>query len=537
MEGDATKWTLTATVSIVLAVSALAWGLMVVRRNRSVLDLWLCVVMQVWIIEVMLSSLLDAARFDLGFYVGRLYGLAASCFVLAVRIQDFSTRQRSLVAAKGGLRIEATNLRKEISANVAALERANAALETSERAARLQAQRLTTLIENLPFGVTLVGSDMRHEAFNRRFLDLFRLSGDALRVGDGFEKFTRHKAALGEFGEGDIEWDVRARIKRQASPATERIERERSDGTTLEVFLIPLSDGSFVIAYFDITDRKKRLLQTVRAQKLEAIGSLTGGIAHDFNNMLTVMIGNLDFLRAHLQDDARATGFVDDAAHAARQASDLTRRLLAFARQQTLDPRPVDVGTLIQRTATLLRRTLGDNIVVRTIGETDLWPAFVDEGQCEAAIVNLAVNARDAMPGGGELLIETRNAVLESDYAGMQVDVRAGDYIVVEVTDNGVGIPPENIGRIFEPFFSTKEDFRGTGLGLAMVYGFVKQTGGHISVYSEVGRAPRSVFTFRAPPPTPRARFPIPRASRRGRRGGAAAKRSSSSTTIRPYGM
>ncbi len=510
MANNATTWTLTTVVSIVLAINAVALALVYRWRNRSTLDLWLCVVMAAWIFEVGLSSLLDAARYDLGFYLGRIYGLAASCFVLLVLIQDINTRQWHLALGKRDLNIRAQGLEQDLQWQVVALQRSSAELEAKELDLRRQALNLTTLIENLPFGVTLIGPDLRIITFNRKFIELFGLDEAAFAAGHSFEKFIRQMAEKGEYGPGDAETLTRDRMRNLGNQRRAKFERERPDGSTLEIHHIPLVDGSFVYAYFDISDRKKRLQQAVRAQKLEAVGSLTGGIAHDFNNMLTVMIGNLDFLRLHLRDDAAGQEYVTDATHAARQASDLTRQLLAFAKKQALDPKSVDIGGLVHNAVKLLRRTLGDSIVIRSTAAPSLWNAFVDEGQLEAAIVNLSVNARDAMPNGGDLLIEARNEVLEADYAAAQVDVKPGDYVLVEVTDSGIGIPPENLPRIFEPFFSTKEDFRGTGLGLAMVYGFVKQSGGHISVYSEVGKGTTvRLYLPRMPDKLARATAPV----------------------------
>jgi signal transduction histidine kinase/CheY-like chemotaxis protein len=488
MADNATTWTLTIVVSLVLAINVVALVFVYRRRERSALDLWLCVVTVVWICEIGLSSLLDAARFDLGFYLGRIYGLAASCFVLLVLIQDINTRQWHLAMGKRELNLRAQGLERDLQWHGVALQQSSAALEASELDVRRKALNLTTLIENLPFGLTLVGPDLRIHAFNRKFTELFGLAAPDFTIGYPFEKFVRSMAEKGEYGPGDPETLIRERLAKLSDRSRAKFERERPDGTTLEIHHIPLSDGSFVYAYFDISDRKKRLQQAVRAQKLEAVGSLTGGIAHDFNNMLTVMIGNLDFLRLHLRDDTAGQEYVTDAMHAARQAADLTRQLLAFAKQQTLEPKSVDIGGLLYNVVKLLRRTLGDNIEIRSIASPSLWNALIDEGQLEAAIVNLAVNARDAMPNGGDLVIEARNEILEADYAAAQTDVKPGDYVLIEVTDSGTGIPPENLPRIFEPFFSTKEDFRGTGLGLAMVYGFVKQSGGHISVYSEMGK-------------------------------------------------
>ena len=232
-------------------------------------------------------------------------------------------------------------------------------------------------------------------------------------------------------------------------------------------------------------------------QKLESVGQLTGGIAHDFNNHLTIILGNLDTLRRRLlipspdqSGEERAAALlkpVDYALQGARSAAQLTQRLLAFARQQPLEPVKLDVNELVSGLTELLRRTLGERITLESVLAGGLWPSFADANQVEAALINLCVNARDAMPDGGKLTIETSNAYLDEAYADQFDDVRPGQYVLLSVTDTGTGIAPEVLQRIFEPFFTTKPAGKGSGLGLAMVYGFVKQSGGHIRIYSELG--------------------------------------------------
>jgi signal transduction histidine kinase/ActR/RegA family two-component response regulator len=228
-----------------------------------------------------------------------------------------------------------------------------------------------------------------------------------------------------------------------------------------------------------------------QAQKMEAIGNLTGGMAHDFNNLLGVIIGNLDILLEQLAETPKV--LAQAALDAALRGADLTRRLLAFARQQPLQPQRVDINNLVSGITKLLSRTLGENIEISLNLGPDIWPIVADPAQLEAAITNLATNARDAMPQGGKLIVSTLNTALDVDYAAQHTDVKPGDYAVIEVSDTGSGMPPEIVARIFEPFFTTKERGKGTGLGLAMVFGFIKQSGGHINVYSEVG----SGTTFR----------------------------------------
>ncbi|HZB91009.1 MAG TPA: PAS domain S-box protein, partial [Stellaceae bacterium] len=237
----------------------------------------------------------------------------------------------------------------------------------------------------------------------------------------------------------------------------------------------------------DITDQRRIEEQLRQAQKMEAVGQLTGGVAHDFNNLLTVIMGNLDNLKPHLADNAEAQRMAGAILRAAGRAATLTHRLLAFARRQPLEPKPVEVNRLVAGMSELLRRSLGEGIVIETVLAGGLWRTLADPNQLESALLNLAVNARDAMPQGGKLTIETANAYLDESYAEAQEDVRPGQYVLVAVSDTGSGMSREVAERAFEPFFTTKEVGQGTGLGLPQVYGFVKQSGGHVKIYSEPG--------------------------------------------------
>ena len=238
----------------------------------------------------------------------------------------------------------------------------------------------------------------------------------------------------------------------------------------------------------DITERRLMERQLMQAQKMEAIGNLTGGMAHDFNNGLGIIIGNLDLLARAVKGDRGAEELCGEARNGAVRCAELVRQLLAFARRQPLRPRQTDVNALVQETINLLGRTLGEHITLTPALDAAMWPVLADPVQLEAALVNLATNARDAMPTGGHLDVSTRNVRLDEQYAALNPEVTAGEYALIEVSDTGTGIPPEIVGRIFEPFFTTKAPGHGTGLGLAMVFGFVKQSGGHITVYSEPGR-------------------------------------------------
>lgn len=225
-----------------------------------------------------------------------------------------------------------------------------------------------------------------------------------------------------------------------------------------------------------------------QAQKMEAVGQLTGGIAHDFNNLLQVIVGNLEILSRGLpQEMARLRRAASQAMSGARRAAALTQRLLAFARRQPLDPKPLNANTLVQGMSELLQRAMGETIRLETVGAGGLWSIEVDPNELESALLNLTVNARDAMPDGGKLTIETANSYLDEAYAARHAEVVPGQYVVISVTDTGTGMDTETMSRVFEPFFTTKADGKGTGLGLSQVYGFAKQSGGHVKLYSEIG--------------------------------------------------
>ena len=237
----------------------------------------------------------------------------------------------------------------------------------------------------------------------------------------------------------------------------------------------------------DVTERKNTEAQFRQFQKMDALGRLTGGVAHDFNNLLGIIVGNADAIAERAGSDQLMGELAQEVLSAALRGAELTKRLLAFARMQPLDPKKLDIGAVLPGVATVLRRTLGATIEVRIDAASSLWPVKADQSQVEDALLNLAINARDAMPGGGRLLIEASNEILDEEYASEHLDVVPGAYVLLSVSDTGTGIPPDIIERILEPFFTTKPPGQGTGLGLSMVYGFVKQSGGHLKIYSELG--------------------------------------------------
>ena len=237
----------------------------------------------------------------------------------------------------------------------------------------------------------------------------------------------------------------------------------------------------------DVTEQERAAEQLRNAQRMEAIGQLTGGVAHDFNNLLQVIHANLEMIERSVTDE-KALARLANATHAANRAADLTRQLLAFARRQPLEPEVISPGRLVQAMAEMLRRTLGEAIEVETVIAGGLWNTIADPAQLESALLNLSLNARDAMPDAGRLTIELANASLDDQYASRDPDITPGQYVMLAVSDTGQGMSKATVARVFEPFFSTKVEGRGTGLGLSMVHGFVKQSKGHIQIYSEPGQ-------------------------------------------------
>jgi PAS domain S-box-containing protein len=290
--------------------------------------------------------------------------------------------------------------------------------------------------------------------------------------------------------------------------------RIREDGTRFiaEVVINPIRDRSGRLTGFaniirDITRRKQaeQELEQARAalaqsQKMEAVGQLTGGIAHDFNNMLAAILGSLELLEIRQEKFSQsANRMLQVIRHAADHGAELTNRLMAFSRKQALTPTLTDINRLVSGMSELLRRTLGGSVTVETVLAGGLWPAFVDANQVESALLNLAVNARDAMDHGGTLIIETGNTFLDEGYARRHGNISVGQYSFIAVSDTGCGMQPEVLERAFEPFYTTKDVGRGTGLGLSQVYGFVRQSGGHAELYSEVGHGTTVKMYFPRP--------------------------------------
>lgn len=286
-----------------------------------------------------------------------------------------------------------------------------------------------------------------------------------------------------------------------------RFRRAEGDWATVSdrAFIIRNSAGEALRVLGSMTDITEQIQLEERlrqSQKLEAVGQLTGGVAHDFNNLLTVILGNAEQMAEEVAHDRRLKSMADITASAAMRAAELTSRLLAFGRRQALQPQIVRLNRSIADMEGLLRRTLSEDIDIEFIQSGNLWPAEIDPGQLEVALLNLVINARDAMPGGGRMTIETANARLDENHPATQYDVPPGQYVMVAVTDSGTGMTAEVLARVFDPFFTTKEVGKGSGLGLSMVYGFVRQSGGHVRIYSEPGEGTTVKLYF------PRAKVP-----------------------------
>ncbi|QFU14781.1 hybrid sensor histidine kinase/response regulator [Microvirga thermotolerans] len=361
------------------------------------------------------------------------------------------------------------------------------ARKQSEAALREREARLRSILETVPEALITIDEEGTIESFSRSAEALFgygaeEVIGSNVRIlmpppyreqHDGYLRRYRETGQRRIIGIGRV------------------VSALRKDGTVFPIELavgeVRVGDRSIYTGFIrDLTASQKIEQQLRQAQKMEAVGQLTGGIAHDFNNLLTVILGNLEMLELHLEND-RQLNLLREARETAEHGAKLTEHLLAFGRRQPLQPKVVDVRRLLDDMMPLLKRTLGEAVQVKSRFESGLWSVLVDPNQLQNAILNLAINARDAMPRGGKLTIAAQNAELDQHYAANEPEVHAGRYVMISVSDTGVGMTREVQERAFEPFFTTKEVGAGSGLGLSMLYGFIRQSNGHVALYSEPG--------------------------------------------------
>ncbi len=361
----------------------------------------------------------------------------------------------------------------------------NAALRAAQENLRRSELNFRSLVTNAPYGICRCDSTGTILDANPAFLEMLGYASGETLIG-------RH--IYGLYADTDQWFDLADFLRSPAPFKGLTAEWKRKDGSTTVVRVSGRSvtngrEGGVVFELFteDVTERRALEQQLRQSQKMEAVGRLAGGIAHDFNNLLMVILGYSEFLLERLGAEPHLRGPAQEIASAAERASSLTRQLLAFSRKQMLAPRIVNLNEVATENFKMLTRMIGEDVDLVMVPGANLWPVRADAGQIEQVIMNLAVNARDAMPSGGKLTIETSNVTLDEDYARYHAPLRPGDYVMVAISDTGAGMDSETQSHIFEPFFTTKGT-KGTGLGLSTVYGIVKQSGGFIWVYSEVGR-------------------------------------------------
>jgi two-component system cell cycle sensor histidine kinase/response regulator CckA len=364
-----------------------------------------------------------------------------------------------------------------------------------EAALRLSRERFQRFFANAPIGIALIDRFGRLEEANRALAEVFGSSPGEL-IGQPLIGFVN------EDDRRDLAVKLAVAAEGALPPGPIEVRIKGLSNKTCVLFLGRLDgveggDGGLMLHFIDVSEQKSLEAQFAQSQKMQAVGQLAGGVAHDFNNLLTAMIGFCDLLLMRFKPGDPSFADIMQIKQNANRAANLVRQLLAFSRQQTLQPRVLDITDVLVELLHLLRRLIGENIELKVVHGRDLGLAKVDQGQLEQVIINLAVNARDAMPGGGTLTIRTANHTQAGPMRRGAETLPAGNYVQIEVVDTGIGIPKENLERIFEPFFSTKEIGSGTGLGLSTVYGIVRQTGGFIFVDSEKGRG--AVFQIYLP--------------------------------------
>ena len=344
-----------------------------------------------------------------------------------------------------------------------------------------------SVVECMPDPLLIGDLDRRIRVVNPAFTRVFGIPAEEL-IGKGCEDIYASAA----------EWERHLRLGCGVAGARDQTThvfqfRRRTGeifpGAALRALIVDSTglELGYLECIRDISDERRREVQLVQAQRMEAIGQLTGGVAHDFNNILTVILGNVELLESHLETELDLS-LAREAREAAEMGARLTDRLLTFGRRQLLEAHQINLNEFVLEMTDILRRTIGADIDMSTTLAADLWPTDADPAQIENAVLNLAINARDAMPGGGRLLIETRNVTLDARAVEPTPELQPGDYVVLSVSDTGQGMSESVKARAFEPFFTTKGTGKGSGLGLATIYGFAKQSGGHATIYSEVGK-------------------------------------------------
>jgi len=363
-------------------------------------------------------------------------------------------------------------------------------LEERARVAQLLADRneaLRAIFEASPLGIVTATQEGIVDRWNSA---AERIYGYSAQAAIGSSIWELHQ----EMEEEDSSSaEVRAAVSEGRELRNILMTKRRKNGKVVDISLssAPFHDANggnsgFVFLVDDVTARRTIEHQLRQSQKMEAVGQLTGGIAHDFNNLLSIVICNLELLQEKLEPESEDRELSDMALAAGLHGAELVKQILAFSRKQNLVPQRIDVNELVQSMMNLLARSLGEQIEIILELEQRVWPAVADRVQLQTAVVNLATNARDAMPRGGRLMIQTGNTMLDENYAQKFAELNAGEYVVVSVTDTGKGMNAETVERAFDPFFTTKPPGEGTGLGLSMVFGFVKQSGGHVRIYSEL---------------------------------------------------
>jgi len=454
----------------------------ILRYGVAVLSTALALIPTVLLADVSESrlALFGVAVMVSAWYGGWKPGVVATAFALTV------SAYFSLAGEHTSAQLQTAIIRLSLFFFIAmAICWLNAALRSVQETLRRSELNFRSLVTNAPYGICRCDATGKILDANPAFLELLGYPSTAELIG-------QHIYDL--YGDTD-QWFFLADSLRAAEPFKGlTAEWKRKDGTPTGVRVSGRSvtngrDGDVVFELFaeDITERRALEQQLRQSQKMEAVGRLAGGIAHDFNNLLMVISGYSEFLLERLGSDPSLRNPAQEIAGAADRASSLTRQLLAFSRKQMLAPKMVNLNSIVTENLKMLTRMIGEDIDLVMVPTTNLWPVRADSGQIEQVIMNLAVNARDAMPSGGKLTLETSNVSLDEDYARFHAPLRPGDYVTIAISDTGVGMDTETQSHIFEPFFTTKGP-KGTGLGLSTVYGIIKQSGGYIWVFSEVGK-------------------------------------------------